>query len=432
MAIVHCYYRVYYSNKESNTLRALYAHLMKRSTQLAQSIGLCICLITSISFQTSAQLNTQVPYFTYGKGLGITSPDSLFQMTIRFRMQNRFGITTKSADDLDIETIEARVRRLRLRLDGFLYDPKFTYVIQLAFSRGDMDYEDTNFPNIIRDAMIIYNFNKHFALGMGQTKLPGNRQRVNSSGDLQLPDRSIVNSTFNIDRDFGIQLYYRNKISSFAYVLRGAISSGEGRNFNDAQDGLAYTGRVELLPFGEFTNNGDYLEGDLARESKPKLSLGISFSNNENAKRTGGQLGKFLYESRDIETFMIDVLYKYNGFAVAGEFLKRRASNPITYHPEDPAVHQHIYVGHGENYQASYLFKSNIECVGRYSKVTPLKELESLEKIKSQYTIGINKYLKGHRVKLQTEFTLEEQDPRSGTGTSSDNFLFRFQIEAGI
>ena len=30
-----------------------------------------------------------LPYYSYGKGLGITSPDSLFQLNIRFRMQNR-------------------------------------------------------------------------------------------------------------------------------------------------------------------------------------------------------------------------------------------------------------------------------------------------------------------------------------------------------
>jgi phosphate-selective porin OprO and OprP len=404
---------------------------MTATTTLAKNLALAMVLIALFSIQSNAQINTQVPYFTYGKGLGITSPDSLFLMTIRFRMQNRFGFSTVSADDWDVETIEARVRRLRLRLDGFIYNPKLTYVIQLAFSRGDMDYDDTNFPNIIRDAMVIYNFNKHFALGMGQTKLPGNRQRVNSSGDLQLPDRSIVNSTFNIDRDFGLQLYYRNTIRKAAYVIRGAISSGEGRNFNDAQDGLAYTSRVEFLPFGEFTNNGDYFEGDLAREPKPKLSVGITFSNNENAKRTGGQLGKFLYEGRDIETFMFDALYKHNGWSFSSEFLKRTANDPITYNPENPLQMQFVFVGHGENYQASRLFKNNFEVVGRYSKVTPKKEIEAIKEKHAQYTLGMNKYLKGHRVKLQTEFTFEQRDWMVG-GAGTENFLFRFQIEAGI
>lgn len=400
-------------------------------------------LLLVFSTEAWAQLGSQVPYFTYGKGLGITSPDSLFLMNIRFRMQNRAGIETTSPTDWEPDVIEGRVRRLRLRFDGYVYNPKLTYVLQLSFSRGDIDYEDSGFPNIIRDAMVIYNFNKHFALGIGQTKLPGNRQRVNSSGDLQLPDRSIVNSEFNVDRDFGVQLYYRNDIRGFHYVIRGAVSSGDGRNFNNAGtssttssdlavNGLCYTGRIELLPFGEFTNNGDYFEGDLAREPKPKVSIGGGFSNNENAKRSGGQLGKYLYESRDIETTMFDLLYKHNGWAFAGEFLKRHARDPITENPDDPTEEQHVYAGHGQNYQASYLFRSNYEIVTRYSAVVPDNDIQQLEPKLEQYTLGATKYLRGHRVKLQTEFTYAKDTWLQGAEADHDYFIIRFQVEVGI
>jgi len=30
-----------------------------------------------------------LPYYSYGRGVGLTSPDSIFQFNIRFRMQNR-------------------------------------------------------------------------------------------------------------------------------------------------------------------------------------------------------------------------------------------------------------------------------------------------------------------------------------------------------
>ncbi|NBW34448.1 MAG: porin, partial [Cytophagia bacterium] len=141
-----------------------------------------ILLLTMlVSLGLHAQ-NNMTPYFSYGKGLGITSPDSLFMLNIRFRIQNRFAFATESTEDLSVAEIEARVRRMRLRFDGFIYDTRLTYVIQLSFSRGDMDFEDTGYPNIVRDALVLYSFNKHFSVGLGQTKLPGNRQRVNSSG----------------------------------------------------------------------------------------------------------------------------------------------------------------------------------------------------------------------------------------------------------
>jgi hypothetical protein len=370
------------------------------------------------------------PYFTYGKGLGITSPDSLFMLNIRFRMQNRLAFTSESESDLGIKSVEARTRRLRLRLDGFIYTTRLTYLIQLAFTRSDMDYDDTGFPNVIRDAMIQYKVNEHFSIGLGQTKLPGNRQRVNSSGDLQLPDRSIVNSTFNIDRDFGVQFYYNNALQGLNYVLRAAISSGDGRNITSSDRGLAYTGRLELLPFGKFTNGGDYFEGDLAREPKPKVSFGLTYSNNQNAIRTGGQLGKFLYQSRDIQTNMADFLLKYNGWSFAAEYLRRTAVDPIT--TNEDGDQRFVYVGHGQNFQGSYLFKNNFEIVGRYSQVRPDSDIQTLEEKIQQYTMGVTKYIRGHRLKLQSDLTYEENTWLIGSNANHNNWQLRFQIEAGI
>ncbi|MBX2947038.1 MAG: porin [Cyclobacteriaceae bacterium] len=370
------------------------------------------------------------PYFSYGKGLGIISPDSVFMLNIRFRMQNRAAFLTESDTDLSIDQVEARVRRLRLRFDGFIYTPKLYYLIQLAFTRADMDFDDTGFPNVVRDAMIIYSFNENFSIGLGQTKLPGNRQRVNSSGDLQLADRSIVNSIFNIDRDFGAQFYYNNSIQKFYYVFRAAVSSGEGRNINASDRGLAYTGRVELLPFGKFMNGGDYFEGDLVREKKPKLSIGTTLSKNMNAIRTGGQLGRFLYEPRDIETFMFDFLFKYRGWAATSELLRRNTFDPITMNTDGDQ--RYVYVGHGENYQASYLFKTDYELVGRFSRVRPNPEIQLLTPEVKQFTLGVNKYIRGHRLKLQSDLTYEQNNWMKGNVVDFNRWQLRFQIEAGI
>ncbi len=400
-------------------------HAILPGTILFFVFSLVSCLIVTAQNQISP-----TPYFSYGKGLGITSPDSLFMLNIRFRMQNRLALISESESDLDIDYVEARVRRLRLRFDGFLYTPRLNYVIQLAFSRADLDYDDTGFPNIIRDAMVLYAVDNHFSVGLGQTKLPGNRQRVNSSGDLQLPDRSIVNTTFNIDRDFGVQLYYNNNIKGIAYILRGAITSGDGRNITASDQGLAYTGRVELQPLGIFTNGGDYFEGDLAREPKPKIAFGITFSSNQNAIRTGGQLGKDLYASRDIGTGMVDFLFKYNGWSFAAEYLSRDSDDPIT--TNEVGDVRYVYVGHGQNFQGGYLFRNNFEIVGRYSKVRPDSEIQTLEEMTQQYAIGATKYIRGHRLKIQSDLTYEHNSWLSGPNPDKDFWMLRFQIEVGI
>lgn len=354
----------------------------------------------------------------------------MYQLNIRFRMQNRVAFKTESATDLRIDQVEARVRRLRLRFDGYVFTPRLYYLIQLSFSRSDMDFDDTGFPNIIRDAMVIYSINERFSIGLGQTKLPGNRQRVISSGDLQLADRSIVNAKFNIDRDFGLQFYYNNNLGHVHYVLRGAISTGEGRNVTASDQGLGYTGRIEILPLGEFTNGGDYFEGDLMRESKPKISMGVTYSRNENTIRTGGQTGIYLYDARDMSTYMGDFLFKYKGWALGCEWLLRDSPNPITTNTEGNI--RFIYTGIGQNYQASYLFKRNYEVIGRYSLVHPSEEIQALGVQTAQYTMGVSKYIRGHRLKLQSDFTFEQNQWLQDPSLNNENWQVRFQIEVGI
>lgn len=384
-----------------------------------------IAFFLIIGLSAFGQTATPTPYFDFSKGVGMTAPDSIFSVNMRFRMQNRVAFTTYSETDLGIKQVEALVRRVRLRFGGFVYSPKLTYNLQLSFTRGDMDWDNTQFPNVVRDAYLQYQLTKKFSIGFGQTKLPGNRQRVISSGEQQLVDRSIVNAVFNIDRDFGVQFNYRlNHIA-----LRGAISSGEGRNIAKSDNGLAYTGRIEFLPMGAFTNGGDYFEGDLMREKKPKLSIGFVYSHNHHAMRTAGQLGSPLYEQSNIGSFMVDALYKHAGWAFSAEYHDRTATNPIT--DDGNGNQRYVYVGTGQNYQLSYLFIKNWEVIGRYSTITPAKILEANENIRNQYTIGLTKYLHGHRVKIQNDLSFDEAHA-IGSTLSTKSWTYRFQVELGI
>ena len=101
------------------------------------------------------------------------------------------------------------VRRARLKFGGYAFSPKLKYKVELGLSNRDISGASiytSNAPRYILDAVLKWNFHQNFELWFGQTKLPGNRERVISSGDLQQVDRSLLNSRFNIDRDFGMQL----------------------------------------------------------------------------------------------------------------------------------------------------------------------------------------------------------------------------------
>jgi len=277
------------------------------------------------------------PYFNFKNGLGFSTPDSAYSINIRFRMQNRLLMNTVSDEDINPSSYEFRVRRCRLSFTGHVYNPKWSYYLQLSFSRGDMDWsmnDASNYntgPNVVRDAIVYYKPIKHLQIGVGQTKLPGNRQRVVSSGALQFYDRSPANSNFTLDRDAGVFLNYSFHLGkTFKTIIKAAATSGEGRNSNSSNYGLAYSGRMEILPLGDFTDGGDYFEGDVVREPKPKISLGGGFHLNDMAVRTQGQLGKDLYEPRSYETYFADFLFKFKGFALSSEYLRRNCDNPVT------------------------------------------------------------------------------------------------------
>lgn len=111
-----------------------------------------------------------------------------------------------------------------------------------------------------------------------------------------------------------------------------SISMGEGRNVTtENRGGHDFTGRLELLPFGEFKEEGDYSGSSLEREPTPKLALGLSFDYNVSASREGGQLGDYLEQKKDLRTLFADAMFKFRGWSVMAEYANKQTSGtPVT------------------------------------------------------------------------------------------------------
>ena len=356
------------------------------------------------------------------------------------------------------------IRRSRLKFDGFAFNPKFKYKIELGLSNRDHGGENihtNNTSNLILDAFVRWNFYKNMEVWFGQTKLPGNRERVISSQKLQFVDRSLVNSRYNIDRDMGIQ--FRNKLKFGSIVTRQAlaISQGEGRNRTNKKDpnpstGFEYTGRLEVLPLGEFTGKGDYFSSDLKREETPKVSIGITYDVNQNAARERGNLGDYIEtedENGDIivdhenlatlNTILGDVMFKYKGFSLLGEFANKTMDRDRSYdtiETEDESgevittysILNNYYTGTGITVQAGYLLKNNLEPAIRYTTISPELLTGNLadqsEDLQEMYTLGLSRYIVGHSLKVQTDFSLI-RDTDQYTSDITEEYLWRFQIE---
>ena len=367
----------------------------------------------------------------FGNGMiNFIAKDSSFSVKFAPRVQSRYQSEwSYNGEDYDPADINFSVRRARLKFGGFAFSPKLKYKIELGLSNRDIsgaNVYNRNTPRYILDAVVMWNFYEKFELWAGQTKLPGNIERVVSSANLQLIDRSLLNSKFNIDRDIGIQLRHKLRLGgNWIIKEKFSISQGEGRNITEGNiGGLQYTSRLELLPFGEFSSKGDYSQGDLKREKSIKAMFGFTYDINENAVKSRSNMGSYLIQSSgglfetDITTIFLDGVIKYNGFALTGEYANRDADQ-IEALEEDGRTKTGAVVGAGSasNIQGSYLFKNNFEITARYTNIN-FKKITRLSDLK-QITFGVSKYVVGHSLKIQADISL-----LNASGIK-DNLLFR-------
>lgn len=378
---------------------------------------------TGFSLSATAQDETSSKF---GKGLiNVMGKDSSWSAKVAFRFQTRYEGTYYLVDDTSWTgpefTDRMFVRRARIKGSGYAFSPKVRYKFEYDVHNG-----------FVLDAVIKWNFAGNWDLWFGQTKLPGNIERVFSSQKLQMVDRSMLNSKFTLDRDAGIQLRHHFTLGEkFLVREKFALSQGEGLNQTGQSSGNGYTARIELLPFGKFASKGDYFASDLKREEHPKLMLSGTYDYNVDALRTRGQKGDYVVAGpRDLQTIFADVHFKYNGFSFFGEYVTRSTTDgsPVIDGAWDAVsgeiidVNETYYTGSAINASLGYLFKSNWEVAARYTTVTP-ESVTMIDPI-SQYTFGISRYVVGHNLKIQGDISLTQED-----NNPNDEVLFRLQTE---
>ena len=376
-----------------------------------------ICLGAKLSFAQDITRNR------FGKGIfNVIAEDSSWSSKVAFRFQTRYDGYYDFADST--YTDRAYVRRARIKGHGYAFSPRLKYKFEYDVHNG-----------FVLDAVIKWNFAGNWTVWFGQTKLPGNIERVFSSQKMQLVDRSLLNSKFTLDRDAGGQLRHHFKIGN-TFLVREifAFSQGEGLNQKPESSGHGYTGRIELLPFGNFTKKGDYFASDLKREETPKLMLSATYDYNQKAMRTRGQMGDYistdlLGELRDLESIFIDAHFKLKGFSFFGEYVNKVTRNGSavlegTFDDvlgEFTSVNLSYYTGSAINLQMGYLMKNNWEIAGRFTQVTP--EKITLNNDINQYTIGFSRYVVGHNLKVQGDISLTQE------ATKENKLMFRLQTE---
>lgn len=391
-------------------------------------VSLCIALFLCMNISSQ---ESNAPKF--GKGLfNLIGKDSSFSMNVSARMQMLGTSNWDLNNGLSNPSSSLLVRRARLKFSGFAYSPKLKYKLELGLSNRDIGKASSftnEAPKYILDAVVKWNFSGNFVLWFGQTKLPGNRERVISSGDLQQVDRSLLNSRFNIDRDMGFQLrHHFNLTDTFIVKEMFAVSQGEGRNITTGNlGGHQYTSRVELLPFGKFASKGDYRGSDLKFEPTPKLAMGFTYDFNNDAVKNRSNQGSYMtndtgFYSTNISTVFVDAMYKHKGFSVMAEYAYRDAEDAFAKNSDGTLTGDVVQVGNALNLQTGYLLSKTLEISGRYTNIDWDSDITG-KGAENQYTLGLSKYIVGHKLKVQTDVSYLD------LASKTNQFMYRLQVD---
>src|SRR5690606_26283926 len=92
------------------------------------------------------------------------------------------------------------------------------------------------------------------------------------------------------------------------------------------------------------------------------------------------------------------------------------------------------YKGYGINQQLSYLLNDDegYEIAARYSMLNPHSDIKEYEKDKDILELGLTKYFRAHRLKLQLNAAYQVNDNKFKFNAPGNHWIGTFQIEFGI
>jgi hypothetical protein len=368
--------------------------------------------------------------FRPGKGVEINSADDKFQLRIRVRVQMLYtyahdeNLGTNEGDEPEANLQDFRIRRARFVFQGYAFGEHNQYKLEIDPLRRD---------NVVLDYYLDFTKNRDIQVRVGQYKISSNRTRVISSGNLQMVDRSQVNSEFSLDRDMSIDIRSRDFLgkNKMRYVL--AVSSGNGLNNPQFKDfSMVYLARIEYLPMGIFR---DYSEVDFAR-TKSRLSIGATYSFFQNADRNRGMVGVPFADggTADYHFVFVDAIFKARGFSAVSELAFRTGQRNVgDIAPTDPDYDPDLPTdprnGIGWMLQAGYLIPNTRFEFAARGALVKANSKRGATSLTDQYgtTFSVSYYFARHPFKIQADLSQLWEDS-FGEGST----VFRLQLQASL
>lgn len=363
------------------------------------------------------QSNVTVKYKP-GSGVTFQGEKDDFSLNISGRLQAKWYYTSNDNGGTDINTFA--VRRARTKLMGNVWSKDITYYVQ---------FEHAAAPDVL-DGFVGWNFwhndDAYIGVNLGLQKFRSGLQADNSSGSLEINERSMATNTFANGRatgalfhggfgkaDNGHSLLWHLGLMNNDNAAGSALNSALGTNESNKLDwtlGVMWAGEGSTGPTS-------YTEGDLAHNGKLEPVIGANL-----------MIGKDTFGGTAIDTTTINIYAgaKFgNGLAAQGEVWIRK---------DDPTGGTKAD-SNGWYLQASYTTApgegTQWAFIGRVSMVTiddvnPL--LTIIPSMQGTGTFaavgtgditeiqgGVSAYYHEHKLKSQVMVTFQSLNPDAGT-----------------
>ena len=400
----------------------------------------------------------------YDNGFFIRSSDDKFLLKVdglvRFRWTH---YDTRARNHYTSPRLERNdrtgfdVSQLRFGISGHAYTEDLTYRIRLRAEAAD------TYDAVLYYAYLNYKFCDALQFQAGAFKIAGTRAQMMSVGNLQFVDRPMTDAAFSLGRGLGVRFWGRLFDKRVDWYLDVVNALGTPANRTITTDPPEMDNNPALVFHAIWHALGDE-PGDLMKSQSdvkfhenPAMDVGLHYAFNEDEGDTGtllvpfrrasvmpGAYGRTTTNGMQVHQLGIDAAAQYQGFSATAEYVwrfldpRRAGRTPFTPYWQLTGDGDDSFY-HGGYLQLGYFlpipgYEKKIEAVARVGGVGGIGPGNEGS---WEYAAGLNYFVHGNKVKLQTDVTKIYEAPVTGNAYSianvnDDALIFRVQLQVGF
>lgn len=400
----------------------------------------------------------------YDRGFYIKSSDNNFSFKFngmfqwRFthlgtRQNNRYLLPRLRRDD----RTGFDITRLRFTFSGHAHDPNLTYYFEFSSDQSN------NYDTRLLYGWVNYKFADEFQIKFGRDTMVAGRQRMLHESQLQMVDRGMTDAYFALGQGTGVRIWGQvlNKRLEWFLGVSNSTNGPDNRvvtvDPSELDGNPAIAARLIWHALGNDITQY-WFDGDIDCLDDPYLGIGAHTIFNEDdgdaqttrvAFNRNGLFGMFRpggYGLASINGARLwqmgtDAVFKWQGFSLSGEYFLRfidirqawdRPFAPLWRLTGEESTTNSM----GAYAQAGYFLpipgmEKKLEAVARIGGMTT--NIGGYEG-SWEYAAGMNYYIKGHWLKLQTDLTKIYESPISASDESlpnvnDDALVWRVQLQ---